>query len=148
VIVDLAAERGGNCELTESGKTVIKEGVTIVGELNWPSTLGVHASEMYARNVWNILGDSLTKEGELKWTYEDDIVDGAMVCHAGEVHHPKVRELMGLPPLTKEEPKAEAESKSEPAASAAGQAAEKETEKTTEGNSAESPKDKPAEESK
>ena len=116
VIVDLAAERGGNCELTESGKTVVKEGVTIVGDLNWPSTLGVHASEMYSRNVLNILLDSLTKEGELVWTYEDDIVDGAMVCHAGEVHHPKVRELMGLPPLVKEEPKAEPkeEAKAEP----------------------------------
>ncbi|MCB9894869.1 MAG: Re/Si-specific NAD(P)(+) transhydrogenase subunit alpha [Planctomycetes bacterium] len=152
VIVDLAAERGGNCELTESGKTVVKEGVTIVGDLNWPSTLGVHASEMYARNVLNILLDSLTKEGELVWTYEDDIVDGAMVCHAGEVHHPKVRELMGLPPLKKEEP----EKQPEPAASssaeasakaeAAGQAAEKPAE---EAKKDDPPKEeKPAEESK
>jgi NAD(P) transhydrogenase subunit alpha len=109
VIVDLASERGGNCELTEPGKTVEKEGVTIVGDLNWPSTLGVNASEMYARNVLNILLDSLTKEGELKWDYSDDIVDGAMICHAGEVHHPKVRELLGLPPLTtKQEPGAQA----------------------------------------
>ena len=142
VIVDLAAERGGNCELTESGKTVVKEGVTIVGDLNWPSTLGVHASEMYARNVWNILGDSLTKEGELKWTYEDDIVDGAMVCHAGEVHHPKVRELMGLPPLTKEEAKPEPE----PAASATEQAAEKPAEDAKPDATPEA--DKPAEEKK
>ncbi|MCA8916803.1 MAG: Re/Si-specific NAD(P)(+) transhydrogenase subunit alpha [Planctomycetes bacterium] len=132
VIVDLAAERGGNCELTESGKTVIKEGVTIVGDLNWPSTLGVHASEMYSRNVLNILLDSLTKEGELVWTYEDDIVDGAMVCHAGEVHHPKVRELMGLPPLVKEEPKQEAGTEPETKADAPAESSPKADDKPAE----------------
>ncbi len=124
VIVDLAAERGGNCELTEPGKTVVKEGVTLVGDLNWPSTVGVHASEMYSRNVLNILLDSLTKEGEMKWDYKDDIVDGAMVCHQGEVHHPKVRELMGLPPLQKEEPKAAEPAKQAPGAQATGSQAE------------------------
>jgi NAD(P) transhydrogenase subunit alpha len=100
VIVDLAAERGGNCELTEPGKTVVKEGVTLVGDLNWPASVGINASEMYSRNVLNILLDSLTKESRLVWDYKDDIVDGAMICHAGEVHHPKVRELLGLPTTT------------------------------------------------
>ncbi len=105
VIIDLAAERGGNCELTEPGQTVVKEGVTIVGDLNWPSTVAVNSSDMYAKNVQNIVFDAMDKQGNFKWDYKDEIVDGAMVCHAGEVHHPKVRELMGLPPLKKEEEK-------------------------------------------
>jgi NAD(P) transhydrogenase subunit alpha len=123
VIIDLAAERGGNCALTEPGKTVVKEGVTIVGDLNWPSTVAVNSSDMYAKNVQNILFDAMDKQGNFKWDYKDEIVDGAMVCHAGEVHHPKVRELMGLPPLVKEEekpaeaPKAE-EKPAEPAPAA------------------------------
>ncbi|MBZ0137122.1 MAG: Re/Si-specific NAD(P)(+) transhydrogenase subunit alpha [Planctomycetes bacterium] len=104
VIIDLAAERGGNCELTEPGKTVVKEGVTIVGELNWPSTVATNSSDMFAKNVQNILFDALDKQGAFKWDYKDEIVDGAMICHAGEVHHPKVRELLGLPPLAKSEP--------------------------------------------
>lgn len=110
VVVDLAAERGGNCALTEPGKIVVKHGVTIIGETNWPRTVSVNASDMYAKNVMNIVQDSMikpskeSKEKVFKWTYEDDIVNGAMICHEGEVHHPKVRELMGLPPLAKPEP--------------------------------------------
>jgi NAD(P) transhydrogenase subunit alpha len=115
VIVDLASERGGNCALTESGRTVEKHGVTILGETNWPRTVSVNASDMYAKNVMNIVQDSMikvskeSKEKVFKWTYEDDIVNGAMICHEGEVHHPKVRELMGLPPLAKPEPAKPAE---------------------------------------
>jgi H+-translocating NAD(P) transhydrogenase subunit alpha len=109
VIIDLAAERGGNCELTEPGETVVKEGVTIVGNLNWPSTLATNSSDMYAKNVQNILFDALDKEGNFKWDYKDEIVDGAMICHQGEVHHPKVRELLGLPPQQKAEDKGEQE---------------------------------------
>ena len=105
VIVDLAAERGGNCALTVPGKAIEAHGVTILGETNWPRTVSVNASEMYARNVMNIILDAMfkeskeSKEKKFRWTYEDDIVDGAMICHEGEVHHPKVRELLGLPPL-------------------------------------------------
>lgn len=115
VIVDLAAERGGNCALTEPGKTVEKHGVTILGETNWPRSVSVNASDMYAKNVMNIVQDSMikvskeSKEKVFKWTYEDDIVNGAMICHEGEVHHPKVRELLGLPPLAKPEPPKPAE---------------------------------------
>ena len=119
VIVDLAAERGGNCALTEPGKTVVQAGVTVVGDLNWPSTVSVNASDMYAKNVMNVLFDSLDKQGNFGWTYKDDIVDGAMICHEGEVHHPKVRELMGLPPLVKEEPKKEEPKAEEPKPAAA-----------------------------
>jgi len=127
VIVDLAAERGGNCALTEPGKVAEKYGVTILGETNWPRTVSVNASDMYAKNVMNIVQDSMikvskdSKEKVFKWTYEDDIVNGAMICHEGEVHHPKVRELMGLPPLAKPEPAKPAEPA--PAAAAAPAAA-------------------------
>jgi NAD(P) transhydrogenase subunit alpha len=113
VIVDLAAERGGNCALTQPGKTVEAHGVTILGETNWPRSVSVNASDMYAKNVMNIIQDAMfkenkeSKEKKFRWTYEDDIVNGAMICHEGEVHHPKVRELLGLPPLAKPEPAAQ-----------------------------------------
>jgi NAD(P) transhydrogenase subunit alpha len=124
VIVDLAAVRGGTCELTDPGKTVVKEGVTLVGDLNWPSTLGINASEMYSGNVLNTLLVSLNEEGQLIWVYEDDIVDGAMICHAGEEHHPKLRELLGLPPLQKEpEPGTPDEASAKSGAPATGTAA-------------------------
>ena len=137
VVVDLAAERGGNCELTEPGETVVKEGVTIVGNLNWPSTVAANSSDMYAKNVQNIVFDALDKEGNFAWTYEDEIVDGAMICHEGEVHHPKVREMLGLPPLKKEEPGEE----SQPAAS------EAEAAKTEDPKAEEKSEDKPADSS-
>jgi len=73
VIIDLAAERGGNCELTEPGQTVVKEGVTIVGDLNWPSTVAVNSSDMYAKNVQNIVFDAMDKQGNFKWDYKDEI---------------------------------------------------------------------------
>lgn len=122
VVVDLAAERGGNCACTEPGKTVEKHGVTIVGDLNWPKTVSVNSSDMYAKNVLNIYLDALNKEKKFEWTYKDDIVDGAMICHQGEVHHPKVRELLGLPPLPKPEPAPAPEAKPQAAAAAPAEA--------------------------
>ncbi len=107
VIVDLAAERGGNCELTEPGKTVVKHGITLVGELALANTLPVHASDQYAKNVQNVLSDA-TKKGVFGWDLADDIVGGgktkegqaypgALITHSGEVLHPKVREALKLP---------------------------------------------------
>jgi len=109
VIVDLAAQRGGNCELTESGKTVVKHGITIVGELELANTVSVHASDQYAKNVQNVLSDG-TKKGVFAWDLSDDIVGGGktkdgqaypggLITHGGEVLHPKVREALKLPPL-------------------------------------------------
>jgi H+-translocating NAD(P) transhydrogenase subunit alpha len=86
VIVDLAAEMGGNCELTSPGETVVKEGVTIHGEVNWPSTVSVHASQLYARNVGALLG-LLVKDGALALDREDEIVKGALITYQGEVVH-------------------------------------------------------------
>jgi H+-translocating NAD(P) transhydrogenase subunit alpha len=96
VIVDIAAERGGNCELTQPGKVVDHNGVRILGPLNLPSTIPYHASQMYAKNVATFL-KFLIKDGKLTLDRTDEIVRETLVTHAGEVVHAKVRELMGLP---------------------------------------------------
>jgi NAD(P) transhydrogenase subunit alpha len=84
VIVDLAAETGGNCELTVPGEVVERDRVTIVGTDNLPSTMPVHASQMYSRNVQSLLG-LLVKDGALVLDFEDEVVRETCVCHAGEV---------------------------------------------------------------
>ena len=84
VIVDLAAETGGNCELTEPGETVVREGVTIIGTLNLPSGMPLHASQMYARNLGAVL-DHLVADGELKLDFEDEITTDAVITHDGRV---------------------------------------------------------------
>jgi NAD(P) transhydrogenase subunit alpha len=86
VIVDLAAETGGNCELTEPGQTVVKEDVTIVGPLNLASTMPDHASSLYARNVQSLL-ELMVDEGELKLDFEDEIIKGACITRDGEIVH-------------------------------------------------------------
>jgi proton-translocating NAD(P)+ transhydrogenase subunit alpha len=84
VVVDLAAEMGGNCELTEPGETVVREGVTIVGELNLPSTMPLHASQMYSRNVASFL-ELLVRDGELMLDFDDEIVRETCVTHERRV---------------------------------------------------------------
>jgi NAD(P) transhydrogenase subunit alpha len=84
VIVDLAVETGGNCALSERGKIVRKHGVTIIGLNNVPSLLPYHATEMYARNILNLLGD-LIEKGALVLSQEDEVVRGALVCQNGEI---------------------------------------------------------------
>ena len=83
VIVDLAAETGGNCELTEPDKEVVKNGVTIIGPTNLPSTVPVHASQLYARNVVELL-KLLVKDGKFNLDFNDEIIKGACVTHAGQ----------------------------------------------------------------
>jgi NAD(P) transhydrogenase subunit alpha len=95
VIVDVAAERGGNCELTRPGSDVCQGGVRVLGPVNLPSTIPYHASQMYARNVATFL-NYLLKEGQPKWNRADEIVRETLVTHEGEVVHPRVREAMGL----------------------------------------------------
>jgi H+-translocating NAD(P) transhydrogenase subunit alpha len=99
VIVDLGAERGGNCELTESGKTVVKHGVTIVGPINLATTVPYHASQMYAKNLATFLKNMIDKEGALVVNTSDEITSGTLLCQAGEVVHPRLRELLGMPTL-------------------------------------------------
>ncbi len=94
VIVDLAAETGGNCELTVPGETITSPGgVRILGDTNLPSTLAVHASQLYSRNVASLLG-LLVKDGKLSLDWNDEIVTGAVVTHAGEVRHPAAKALL------------------------------------------------------
>ena len=94
VIVDLAAESGGNCELTVPGQHVVHNGVKIYGPLNLPSTLAVHASDMYSRNVYNFIGVLGEEEGALAFNWEDEILAGSVVTHEGEIKNQGVRELL------------------------------------------------------
>ena len=89
VVVDLAAEQGGNCELTDPGQQVVKEGVTLIGTLNLPSTLPAHASLMYANNIANFLAH-ICKDGELVIDHEDEITHGTLVTHNGNIVHETV----------------------------------------------------------
>ena len=90
VIVDLAAEAGGNCALTEAGRDVVRHGVTVVGPVNLPATMPTHASQMYARNVTAFL-QLLVKDGHLALNFEDEIVAGTCITHDGRVVHDAVR---------------------------------------------------------
>ncbi len=96
VIVDLAAETGGNCELSEPGKTVVKHGVTLSAELNVPSSMPFHASQMYSRNVASLLG-LLVKEGRLDLDWNDEIVKGTCITHDGQVVHEATKRLIAAP---------------------------------------------------
>ncbi len=85
VVIDLAGEAGGNCELTEPGQTVVKHDVTIVSPLNLPSTLPEHASQLFARNVQALLELLVDEEGKLALDFDDEIVSGACIVRAGEI---------------------------------------------------------------
>jgi NAD(P) transhydrogenase subunit alpha len=99
VIVDLAAERGGNCELTRMGETVKQHGVSIIGAINLASSVPYHASQMYARNLTTFL-TYFVKEGKLQLNVQDEIIRETMVTHGGEVANARVREFFKMPVLT------------------------------------------------
>jgi NAD(P) transhydrogenase subunit alpha len=103
VIVDLAAERGGNCALTEQGKTVEAYGVTILGPENVPSEMAYHASQMLGKNMQTLLELILDDQGSLKLDFNDEIIAGTVVAHAGDVPHPHMRKLLNLPELQTQE---------------------------------------------
>jgi NAD(P) transhydrogenase subunit alpha len=102
VIVDLAAESGGNCELTEPGETVKHSEVTIVGPVNLPSAMPIHASQLYSRNMYNLLGhitedrseDKDEKEPGLKLDFEDEIISETCIAHGGEIRQRAIREAL------------------------------------------------------
>ena len=98
VIVDLAAERGGNCELTKPDETVVEHGVTIIGEFNLAAAVPYHASQMYARNLTAFLLH-LAKEGKVQLNLNDEIIRETLVTHEGEVVNARVREFFSLPAL-------------------------------------------------
>ena len=98
VILDLAAERGGNCELTRRGETVVFHGVTIIGPVNLASGAPYHASQMYARNLTSFL-TNLIKDGKLRPPESDEIIRETLLTEGGEVVNVRVRELLGMPAL-------------------------------------------------
>jgi proton-translocating NAD(P)+ transhydrogenase subunit alpha len=102
VIVDLAAERGGNCELTHVGEKAVEHGVTIIGWLNLASSVPYHASQMYARNLTSFLA-LLVKEGKLQLNLKDEILRETLVTQGGEIVNPRLREFFSLPPLATQE---------------------------------------------
>jgi NAD(P) transhydrogenase subunit alpha len=95
IVVDLAAEQGGNCEGGQAGQTIVKHGVTIVGAVDLPSHLAVHASQMWSRNMEKLLFH-LTKDGQLKLDFKDEITRGCLITHGGAVVQERVREALGL----------------------------------------------------
>ena len=94
IIVDLAAESGGNCELTEPSRIVQKHGVTIVGLTNLPATVPFHASQVYANNLANLLKLIVAPDGGLKIDTADEVIAGMLLSHDGQVVHPRAKELM------------------------------------------------------
>jgi NAD(P) transhydrogenase subunit alpha len=96
VIVDLAVENGGNCELSELGKIVEKHGVTIVGLPNLPATVPVHASELFAKNVLNMVKLLVDKEGKLSTEFTDEVLAGALLTHQGKLVHEATVKVFGV----------------------------------------------------
>ncbi len=96
VVVDLAGEAGGNCELTEPGETVIRHDVKIVAPLNVPCTMAEHASQLYARNIEALLG-LMVKEGALALDFDDEVIAGACVTRDGEIVHEGAKAAAGQP---------------------------------------------------
>ena len=93
-IIDLAAERGGNCELTRADEVVVERGVTILGPTNLPATVPYHASQMYAKNITTFLMHLANKEGQMNWDLADEITRETLVTHHGEVVHERVKGLV------------------------------------------------------
>jgi NAD(P) transhydrogenase subunit alpha len=95
VIVDLAGEAGGNCELSEPGQTVLRHDVKILAPLNVPSTMAEHASQLYARNIQALLGLMVSEEGELALDFSDEVIAGACITRGGEIVHEGARQAAG-----------------------------------------------------
>jgi len=96
VIVDLAAETGGNCELTEAEQTVVKHDVKIVGPTNLPATMPDHASQLYAKNIQSLLGLMVDDEGAFKLDFEDEVIAGACITRDGEIVHEGAKAAAGV----------------------------------------------------
>ena len=94
VVLDMAVEFGGNCEISEKGETVVKHDVKIIGEPNLPSLVATNASEVYAKNLMALL-DHISTEGNVELNLDDEIVKGSLVTHNGEIVNEKVKEKIG-----------------------------------------------------
>jgi H+-translocating NAD(P) transhydrogenase subunit alpha len=93
VIVDLAADQGGNCACTEAGKDIVWNGVTIIGPINLPSSMPIHASQLYSKNLTSLV-QLLVKDKALQVDFADDIVNAACITHAGEIRNQRVRDAL------------------------------------------------------
>jgi len=118
VIVDLAGETGGNCELTEPGETVVKHDVTVVSPLNLPASMPEHASSLYARNVQSLLELLIDEDGNLNLNFDDEIISGACITRDGEIVHEAAAKVAGAEkpaePAAEPEPAPESEPAPEP----------------------------------
>lgn len=94
IIVDMAAESGGNCELTQAGEHIIANDVNIHGPLNLPSRMPTHASELFSRNLYNFISPFI-KDGVLTLDWDDEVIAQTALCHAGQTVHPNVKTIMG-----------------------------------------------------
>ncbi|BAZ67428.1 MAG: Re/Si-specific NAD(P)(+) transhydrogenase subunit alpha [Pelatocladus maniniholoensis HA4357-MV3] len=93
VIVDIAAEQGGNCACTDPGRDIVAHGVTVIGPINLPSSLPVHASQLYAKNLTSLM-QLLIKDKAVEINFADDIVDAACITHAGEIRSTRIKEAL------------------------------------------------------
>ena len=94
VIVDLAAESGGNCSATRAGETVVAHGVHVMGPTNLPATIPVHASQMYSKNIVTLVSEFIGEEGEVELDFDNDVIGPATVTHAGEIRNERVRSVV------------------------------------------------------
>jgi H+-translocating NAD(P) transhydrogenase subunit alpha len=95
VVIDLAAETGGNCELTKAGETVVAHDVKVVGPTNLPSSMPDHASQLYSKNIQSLLGLMVSEEGTLELDFEDEIIAGACITRDGEIVHDGAKKAAG-----------------------------------------------------
>ena len=94
VIVDLAAESGGNCELSEAGETVLAHGVQLLGPSNLPTSIPVHSSQMYSKNIVTLISEFISDDGQIQLDFENDVVGPSTVTHGGEVQNERVQSVM------------------------------------------------------
>jgi NAD(P) transhydrogenase subunit alpha len=94
VIIDLAASTGGNCQLTKNDETVVHNGVTIIGQSNYPAQMSLDASRMFGKNVLNFMKLIIEKDGSLNLNFDDDIVKGTCITHAGEIFNERVKSVL------------------------------------------------------
>ena len=105
VVIDLAAEQGGNCEPTVAGETVDVDGVQVIGVVNLPGEIPVHASQLFGKNVANFMG-LMVVDGAIDIDVDDDVIRESIVARGGDVVNNRVREALGLEPLPEPEPPA------------------------------------------
>ncbi|MGH2445603.1 MAG: Re/Si-specific NAD(P)(+) transhydrogenase subunit alpha, partial [Candidatus Limnocylindria bacterium] len=123
VIIDMAAEMGGNTELTEANKEVVKHDVLIVGITNLPATMPASATQMYAKNIQTLI-NHLLEDGQINLDFDDEITRGATITHGGKVVHPATAKALGIEPVVPASPPAQTDA---PAAADAATADKKDS---------------------